>query len=53
MHRWRVGEDRGSKETDRCPLTDTAFGVWVNNSDGLVLVEVLDSRLGEDIEGLT
>jgi hypothetical protein len=22
MHRWRVGEDRGSKETDRCPLTE-------------------------------
>jgi hypothetical protein len=23
MNRWRVGEDRGSKETDRCPLTGT------------------------------
>jgi hypothetical protein len=23
MNRWRVGEDRGSKETDRCPLTIT------------------------------
>jgi hypothetical protein len=23
MHRWRVGEDRGSKETDGCPLTPT------------------------------
>jgi hypothetical protein len=22
MNRGRVGEDRGSKETDRCPLTD-------------------------------
>jgi hypothetical protein len=22
MNRWRVGEDRGSKETDRCLLTD-------------------------------
>jgi hypothetical protein len=22
MNRWRVGEDRGSKEMDRCPLTD-------------------------------
>jgi hypothetical protein len=21
MNRWRVGEDRGSKETNRCPLT--------------------------------
>jgi hypothetical protein len=24
MDRGRVGEDRGSKETDGCPLTDTA-----------------------------
>jgi hypothetical protein len=23
MNRWRVGNDRGSKETDRCPLTIT------------------------------
>jgi hypothetical protein len=23
MNRWRVGEDRGSKETDGCPLTLT------------------------------
>jgi hypothetical protein len=23
MNRWRVGEDRGSKETDGCPLTKT------------------------------
>jgi hypothetical protein len=22
MNRWRVGEDIGSKEMDRCPLTD-------------------------------
>jgi hypothetical protein len=22
MNRWRVGEDRGSKETDGCPLTN-------------------------------
>jgi hypothetical protein len=25
MNRWRVGEDRGGKETDRCPLT-----VWAS-----------------------
>jgi hypothetical protein len=25
MNRWRVGEDRGSKETDGCPLT----GTWI------------------------
>jgi hypothetical protein len=24
MNRWRVGEDRGSKEKDRCPLTGTS-----------------------------
>jgi hypothetical protein len=24
MNRWRVGEDRGSKETDGCPLTGLA-----------------------------
>jgi hypothetical protein len=23
MNRWRVGEDMGSKEMDRCPLTVT------------------------------
>jgi hypothetical protein len=23
MNKGRVGEDRGSKETDRCPLTET------------------------------
>jgi hypothetical protein len=23
MTRWRVGEDIGSKEKDRCPLTET------------------------------
>jgi hypothetical protein len=25
MNMWRVGEDMGSKETDRCPLTDIGF----------------------------
>jgi hypothetical protein len=25
MNRWRVGEDRGSKEMDRCPLTITTI----------------------------
>jgi hypothetical protein len=29
MDRGRVGEDRGSKETDGCPLTDTAGSVTV------------------------
>jgi hypothetical protein len=25
MNRWRVGEDRGSKEMDGCPLTTSYF----------------------------
>jgi hypothetical protein len=25
MNRWRVGEDRGSKETNGCPLTGLQF----------------------------
>jgi hypothetical protein len=25
MNRWRVGEDRGSKETGGCPLTAVSF----------------------------
>jgi hypothetical protein len=28
MNRWRVGEDRGSKETDGCPLTMTLKFTW-------------------------
>jgi hypothetical protein len=27
MNRGRVGEERGGKEVDRCPLTDTRF-IW-------------------------
>jgi hypothetical protein len=27
MNRWRVGEDRGSEETDGCPLTETVMVV--------------------------
>jgi hypothetical protein len=40
MNRWRVGEDRGSKETDGCPLTDTENYKYKgnrfkgNNNDG-------------------
>jgi hypothetical protein len=33
MNRRRVGEERGGKETDGCPLTDSvtfAFGVIAN-----------------------
>jgi hypothetical protein len=31
MDRGRVGEDRGSKETDGCPLT--VSGCWVHSLD--------------------
>jgi hypothetical protein len=27
MNRWRVGEDRGSKEMDRCPLTGIILSI--------------------------
>jgi hypothetical protein len=41
MDRGRVGDERGSKEMDGCPLTD-----------GLVFIrEVFDNRLCEDVEG--
>jgi hypothetical protein len=30
MNRWRVGEDRGSKEMDGCPLTLRAGLIDVN-----------------------
>jgi hypothetical protein len=29
MNKGRVGEDRGSKETDRCPLTRTIRMEWM------------------------
>jgi hypothetical protein len=37
MNRWRVGEDRGSKEKDRCPLT---VGVTGEVDEVLELVDV-------------
>jgi hypothetical protein len=30
MNRWRVGEDRGSKETDGCPLTGVGVDVHMH-----------------------
>jgi hypothetical protein len=30
MNRWRVGEDMGSKEMDRCPLT-VCITTWNSN----------------------
>jgi hypothetical protein len=32
MNRWRVGEDRGSKETDRCPLTGMPLSCFYRHS---------------------
>jgi hypothetical protein len=37
MNRWRVGEDRGSKETDGCPLTQ-----WERTMERVLIV--LDNR---------
>jgi hypothetical protein len=33
MNRWRVGEDRGSKEMNGCPLTAPGNKVWLDGSD--------------------
>jgi hypothetical protein len=30
MDRGRVGEDRGSKETDGCPLTIFIYLLWIS-----------------------
>jgi hypothetical protein len=49
MDRWRVGEDTGSKETDRCPLTG-----YVRNHASVICgaVDVVDGdRLGEGAHG--
>jgi hypothetical protein len=32
MNRWRVAEDRGSKETDGCPLTDMTTRQRIRNA---------------------
>jgi hypothetical protein len=46
MNRWRVGEDRGSKETDRCPLTHTIIlsSITVIASSLVTGVVPLDSK---------
>jgi hypothetical protein len=33
MNRWRVGEDRGSKEKDRCPLTKNGMSMTFDVDD--------------------
>jgi hypothetical protein len=30
MDKGRVGEDRGSKEVDRCPITGTVYHLWTD-----------------------
>jgi hypothetical protein len=37
MNKRRVGEDRGSKETDRCPFTDSAlhFAIFPGGWEGV------------------
>jgi hypothetical protein len=37
MNRGRVGEERGSKEMDRYPLTPTHFGILLNFQDATCL----------------
>jgi hypothetical protein len=37
MNRWRVGEDRGSKEMDRCPLTMAATAASAHSSEGTII----------------
>jgi hypothetical protein len=47
MNRWRVGEDRGSKETDGCPLTIAAPVVWFDICS--IIRSVIDMLLDEVI----
>jgi hypothetical protein len=35
MNKGRVGEERGGKETDRCPLTSTVDSVLMSNLIGI------------------
>jgi hypothetical protein len=43
MNRWRVGEDRGSKEMDGCPLT-----ISVNQSQTYHFQDVSNQRTNGD-----
>jgi hypothetical protein len=45
MNRWRVGEDRGSKEKDRCPLTINARGN--SGAHALHMTQVPDKQQGQ------
>jgi hypothetical protein len=42
MNRWRVGEDRGSKKTDRCLLTGDRSFSWSQT----INVSLIDLRNG-------
>jgi hypothetical protein len=46
MNRWRVGEDGGCKEMDRCPLTDPA-----NLTEGVIVVQLQDEHLSDHLNG--
>jgi hypothetical protein len=37
MNRWRVGEERGSKEIGRCPLTSRISLIPVVGASGMVV----------------
>jgi hypothetical protein len=37
MNRGRVGEERGGKETDGCPLTIAATAALANSEEGMVM----------------
>jgi hypothetical protein len=41
MNRWRVGEDRGSKEKDRCPLTSAITWIAIFGRLGTVFLCIL------------
>jgi hypothetical protein len=48
MNRWRVGEDRGSKEMDGCPLTNRQFLLKMKNYHcllGPVLMKLIVTML--------
>jgi hypothetical protein len=47
MNRWRVGEDIGSKEMDRCPLTMTCNGKAVSKvmGWGMILSMIRDKEV--------
>jgi hypothetical protein len=53
MSRWRVGEDRGSKEKDRCPLTVTHLGKqslilgynWLHNHNPEITWQTKDVKM--------